>query len=221
MLIPSTEEIVIFRRKIIAWFNKNGKDYPWRKEKDPFRVLISEMMLRRTKAEQVVPVYEKFINEFPDINALAVAKKEKLEKILYPLGLRWRIPAFYQMAKEVREKHHSRIPDRREELTKLPGVGEYVAGAVLSIAFGKKEWLVDSNIVRIFKRYFGIITTKEGRRDRHVIEIARIYASGENPRKAVMGILDITTLICKPIKPACKVCSLKTRCQYALSLKDD
>ncbi len=110
-------------------------------------------------------------------------------------------------------------PASRKELTSLPGVGEYVAGAVLSIAYGRNEWLVDSNIVRIFKRYFGVNTSKEGRRDKHIIEIAKIYASGIDPGRATMGILDITALICRPGKPLCVNCPLIAGCHYLLSQK--
>lgn len=221
MRIPYQKDINIFRRKIINWYKKNGRVYPWRETKDPFQILIAEMMLRRTKADQVVPVYEHFFKEYPDVDSLAVAKQEALEEILYPLGLKWRTPAFRMVAREVREKYHSRIPETREELTSLPGVGEYVAGAVLSIAYGKKEWLVDSNIVRIFKRYFGIKTSKEGRRDKYVIEIAKIYASGRDPGRATMGILDIAALVCKPGKPECEKCILIDCCHYTLSKKGD
>jgi A/G-specific adenine glycosylase len=216
LLIPSRKEIAIFRRRIISWYKKNGRLYPWRKEKDPFKVLVAEMMLRRTKADQVVPVYEQFCREFPNVETLARATREDVENILRPLGLKWRVPAFTMMAREVVEKYHSRIPDNREGLISLPGVGEYVAGAVLSVAYGKNEWLVDSNIVRIFKRYFGIKTSKEGRRDKHVIEMAKIYVSGKEPGRATMGILDITALICKPRKPECEKCPLRIHCHYAL-----
>jgi A/G-specific adenine glycosylase len=164
-------------------------------------------------------VYEHFFREYPDVKTLARARQEDVEKIVYPLGLKWRASAFRMMARDVVEKYQSRIPDNRGELTRLPGVGDYVAGAVLSIAYGKNEWLVDSNIVRIFKRYFGIKTSKEGRRDKHVIEIAKIYASGGDPRRAIMGILDITALVCKPGKPDCEKCPLIDRCHYALSQK--
>ena len=220
-LIPSRKEIAIFRRKIIFWFKKNGRVYLWRKEKDPFKVLVAEMMLRRTKADQVAPIYEQFCREFPDVETLARANQEAVEKILHPLGLKWRVPAFSMMAREVVEKYHSRVPDNREELTSLPGVGEYVVGAVLSIAYGKNEWVVDSNIVRIFKRYFGIETSKEGRRDKHVIEVAKIYAKGKDPGRATMGILDITALICRPGKPLCERCPLREHCHYILSQKKE
>jgi len=216
-MMPSRENIAFFRRKIIGWFKKNKRNYPWRETRDPFRILVAEMMLRRTRADQVVPIYERFCREFPDVQTLARANQEAIEKILIPLGLKWRMRAFTMMALEVVEKYHSRIPDTRKELISLPGVGEYVAGAVLSIAYGKNEWLVDSNILRIFKRYFGIRTSKEGRRDKHVIEMAKIYMSGKDPGAATMGILDISALVCKPQNPLCKGCPLRKSCHYLLS----
>jgi len=211
--IPSIEDVRILRAKILRWFNRNGRSYPWRETCDPFRVLIAEMMLRRTKADQVKKVYERLFTEYSDIEAMAKAQNRKLERILYPLGLKWRLPSFGLVARELRKKHQCQVPETKEELTTLPGVGEYVAGAVLSIAYGKKEWIVDSNIVRLFRRYFGIKTSKEGRRDKHVIEIAKIYASGRKPCKANLGILDFTALICIPRRPHCEKCPVHGNCR--------
>lgn len=212
--IPSLKEISTFRTKVLRWFNRNKRKYPWRDTTDPFRVLIAEMMLRRTKADQVKPVYEQLFKEFPDVEALADAENQKIEKILYPLGLKWRMPAFRLVVRELKEKYNYRVPDKREDLEKLPGVGEYVAGAVLSLGYGKKEWIVDSNIVRVFKRYFGIKTSKEGRRDKHVIEMAKMYVSCKNPGKANLAILDFAALLCMPKNPGCKKCPLKKECVY-------
>ncbi len=212
--IPPVKEINKFRQKILRWFRKNQRGYPWRDTEDPFRILIAEMMLRRTKADQVKPVYEQFFKEFPDIESVADADNQKIQKVLYPLGLKWRTPAFGLVAREIREKYNCKVPDMRESLQQLPGVGEYVAGAVLSIGYRKREWIVDSNIVRLFKRYFGIRTSKEGRRDKHVIEMAKVYVSCKDPRKANLAILDFTALICTPENPACNKCPLNKKCNY-------
>ena len=198
----------------MRWFENHGRKFPWRETDDPFKILVAEMMLRRTKADQVKDVYERLFAEYPDAESIAEANKEKLEAILYPLGLRWRTPAFGMVAREVAEKYHTKFPDTREDLKTLPGVGDYVAGAVLSVAYGKQEWIVDSNIVRVFKRYFGIKTSKEGRRDRHIIEMAKMYALTRNPRKANLAILDFASLICTPHIPHCKKCPLKANCLY-------
>jgi len=212
--LPLAEDIRLFRSKIISWFNENKRTYPWRETHDPFKVLIAEMMLRRTKADQVKAVYDRLFTKYPDVETMAKAENEELEQILYPLGLKWRTPAFGLVAREVQAKYQCKIPEAREELTTLPGVGEYVAGAVLSVAYGQKEWIVDSNIVRLFKRYFGIKTSKEGRRDKHVIELAKAYVSGKDPRKANLALLDFAALICLPRNPKCTLCPLSGTCHH-------
>jgi len=203
----------------MRWFNRHGRKYPWRETDDPFKVLIAEIMLRRTKADQVRIVYENLFKVYPDAKSLASAKSRDVERILYPLGLKWRTPAFVLVAKEINKKYRGEVPVSRQELISLPGVGDYVAGAVLSVVFRQKEWIVDSNIVRLFRRYFGIETSKEGRRDKHVIELAKIYASGQNPRKANLAILDISSLICKPFTPLCEKCTLNKGCHYSNNTK--
>jgi DNA (cytosine-5)-methyltransferase 1 len=212
------KQIRILRDKLLKWFKSNQRTYPWRETTDPLKVLIAEMMLRRTKADQVRAVYERLLTEYPDITAMVDADGRRLRNILFSLGLKWRIPAFVQVVRETSEKYGGKVPETREELKKLPGVGDYVAGAVLSIAYGKKEWIVDSNIVRLFRRYFGIKTSKEGRRDRHVIEIARMYASCKTPREANLAILDFSALVCKPFRPLCHTCPLREKCKFYLNI---
>lgn len=208
------KEIRKFRQKILSWFRKNQRYYPWRETTDPFKILIAEMMLRRTKADQAKKVYEHFFAKYPDIESILNADKKEIENILYPLGLKWRTPAFIHVAREIKEKYNCKVPDTREYLRELPGVGEYVAGAVLSIGFKKREWIVDSNVVRLFKRYFGIKTSKEGRRDKHIIEMAKAYVSCRDPRRANLAILDFTAIICTPQNPECTECPLKKNCKY-------
>lgn len=211
---PEVQEIHSFRSKIMTWFDNHGRAYPWRKTGDPFKILIAEMMLRRTKAEQVEDVYNRFLNKYPDVNSLAQAEEQEMTAILYPLGLQWRIPAFKFVAREIRERYAGEVPNTREKLAMLPGVGDYVAGALLSIAYGREEWIVDSNVVRLFKRYFGVKTSKEGRRDKHIVNMAKIYAGGVDPRKANLALIDFSALVCKPRLPDCGNCLLKPDCRY-------
>ncbi|PKL18227.1 MAG: DNA glycosylase [Spirochaetae bacterium HGW-Spirochaetae-5] len=218
--IPSIVEINYLRDKLIKWFDVYQRDYPWRNTNDPFRVLIAEIMLRRTKADQVKDVYRELFNTYPDIDALANAGDE-LNGILYHLGLQWRQSAFRNVVSDIKIKYNSKVPETREELKKLEGVGDYVAGAVLSIAMNKNEWIVDSNIVRLFQRYFGIETSKEGRRDKHIIEFSKIYSSDAEPRKANLAILDFTAIVCKPGKPICGDCIINTNCVYFKTCLDN
>lgn len=215
--IPSDPEIHEFRNGIVRWFGNNKRHYPWRETDDPFRLLIAEIMLRRTNADQVEKAYIDLFENYPDSYSMSKADEKKVEEILYPIGLRWRIPSIVSVAQQIQEKYKGKIPETREELVDLPGVGDYVAGAVLSIAFNKREWIVDSNIVRLFRRYFGIKTSREGRRDKHVIEIAKVYSSCENPRDANLAILDFAALVCTPKNPHHESCILMEKCFYLKS----
>jgi A/G-specific adenine glycosylase len=165
-------------------------------------------MLRRTKADQVKEVYANLFKKYPDIQSVAEANQEELDQVLYPLGLKWRNPAFQSVAREIMWKYDSKVPQTREQLITLPGVGDYVAGAVLSIGYGKTEWIVDANIVRLLKRYFGVEVSREGRRDKHVIEMAKMYVSYVDSRKANLAILDFAALVCTPSNPKCGECPL-------------
>lgn len=207
-----TQEIVRFRKAILKWYKQNGRDFPWRNTSDPFKLLIAEVMLRRTKADQVKSVYNRFTDRYPDADALNTATDEDIAVILRPLGLRWRVGPFCEMVREIGQKYRFKLPETRGDLKKLPGVGDYVAGAVLSIGFGKKEWIVDNNVVRLFKRYFGIKTSREGRRDKEIIEIAKLYVHTKDPRSANLAILDFTALVCTAKNPKHNECPIRDSC---------
>lgn len=213
--LPSSNEVSRMRRRLIAWFRKYGRTYPWRTTSDPFKVLVAETMLRRTKADQVKQVYEEFVAQYPDLEAVSVGSAEGFAEMLEPLGLHWRIPPFCSMVREIKIRYGSKVPDSREELKSLPGVGDYVAGAVLSIALNKREWIVDSNVLRVFKRYFGLPTSREGRRDKHIIAVAKQYVAAKKPRDANLAILDFAALVCTPKNPRHDGCPLRAECRFS------
>ena len=212
--IPDVTEIKYFRKIILRRFRRHRRNYPWRETNDPFKILIAEMMLQRTPPDQVTPVYKSFFSKFKSAGDVATTTMKQLKTMMKPLGLRWRIKRFKEVSDALVKDFGGKVPDTKQDIIKLPGVGDYVAGIVLSTAFGKKEWIVDSNVVRVFKRYFAINTSKEGRRDRHVVEMAKVYASGRSPRNANIGILDFAATICAPAKPKCERCPLSRSCHY-------
>lgn len=211
---PDNEAVKVFRKILLRWYRRNGRTFPWRENCQPFHLLVAEMMLQRTKAEQVVPVFLNALERYPTPVDLAEAPLSELKVLLQPLGLSWRHPKFKEMAIELVNRFKGKVPESRKLLTSLPGVGDYVAGAVLSIAFNKPEWVVDANIVRLFWRYFDVKTSSEGRRDRHVIELANRYASGRRPKSATLAILDHAALVCIPRSPRCYSCPLRKGCKY-------
>ena len=212
--LPSKSHVNYFRRKLIDWFRVNARSFPWRNTDDPFKVLIAETMLRRTRADQVKAVYEDAISKYPDLKIMANASDFEIAKLFEPLGLHWRIGPFCTMVREIEAKYNSRVPESREQLKRLPGVGDYVAGAVLSFAFNKREWIVDTNVVRVFKRYFGIKTSNEARRDKQIIQLAKMYIATKNPRDANFAILDFAALVCTQKNPEHERCPLARRCCF-------
>jgi A/G-specific adenine glycosylase len=210
---PSEASVMIFRKSLLAWFRTNGRRFPWRETDEPFKVLMAELMLRRTRADQVKSVYCSLLNEYPNAFTLARANPGKVQSIVASLGLNWRLGDFQEVSRVLVARYEGIVPSEKGKLLELPGVGEYVASAVLSLAFNKCEPIIDSNVVRVFKRYFGLHTSKEGRRDKNIITLAEIYVSNRNPRKANLALLDFAALVCSPHKPRHEKCKARLSCK--------
>ncbi|MEM2878877.1 MAG: hypothetical protein QXH35_04545 [Nitrososphaerota archaeon] len=204
-------------RRLLDWFAKHGRDYPWRRTTEPYRILIAEMMLQRTKSDQVAGLYQQFIQKYPEPQALAHANVEEIEKFLLPLGLRWRARKIRETGKTVMEMFNGRIPEQEEKLLALPGVGEYAARAVLCFAYGKDVPLVDANVCRVLGRLLNMPPRGEARRDRKFIETAHRlhrYVPAGRSREYNWAILDLAATVCTPRRPVCPECPLKDLCSY-------
>lgn len=202
------------KKLIFGWYLKNERNFPWRYTKEPYRIMIAEFMLQRTKAEQVVPVYEKFTKKYPDIYSLSCAKNIDMIQVTKNLGLHWRSDHFIKAAKFIIENYSSVFPDKAEELLKIPGIGEYVAGVILAVCFNKTYPIVDTNIARFINRFYGLRLEGEIRRKNEIIEIAEKIFSVKNIGKFLFAIIDFTSLICKPINPRHENCIIKDYCKY-------
>jgi len=208
-----------FIELLLNWFGKNKRDYPWRRTKDPYRILIAEMMLQRTKADQVVPTFEKFLEKYPDPRALADAPVEQIRKQIWTLGLEKRAPAFKRLACELVEKFGGRVPSDRKQLLDLYWVGNYIANAIMCHAYGQGVPTVDANFARILKRVFSIQAKEPAQKD------ARIWQFAENlmplvrkrPSEFNLAILDFGADVCSK-KPRCTICPLNRICDYYNSL---
>lgn len=207
------------RVSLLRWFKENGRRYPWRETKDPYCILLAEMMLRRTWADQVEPIYRAFVGEYPDAKALANADPARVEQILWPLGLDFRTRDILKMSQDLQEMFACEVPHSREELKRLTGVGDYVAGAVLSIAFNQPEWIIDTNVVRVFQRFFDLGLKGEARRHPVMISLAQKYAQSRLAGRANLALLDHAATICKPKNPLCLNCPLSMRCKFFQEMK--
>jgi A/G-specific adenine glycosylase len=203
-----------FQEDILLWFSKHYRSFPWRRYSDPYRIMIAEFMLHRTRAAQVVPVYEEFLEKYPDVRTLAGADENEIKEVTRHLGLHWRSGHFIAAAQFVLEEFGGEFPDNRKELLKIPGVGDYVAGAILTVCFNKPEHVIDSNIARFIDRFHGLGLKGELRRKRKIIDLSKDLFNISEPGTFLFAILDFTDKICKPRTPECNQCILNRDCRF-------
>lgn len=197
---------------LAKWGRKNYEDFPWRRTRNPFHALIAEIMLQRTKAEQVLPVYESFAKRYPSIWAAANEDPDKIRQLFQPLGLRWRTEKVLRLIRELGSKEEQ-IPDTPDKLIKLPGVGTYIVNAFLSTHRGVKAPIIDRNAVRLWSRIFGFNTDPETQRKKWFIKLAERMTPEEDFRQFNYAVLDFTRMICRT-KPACDKCPITIHCEY-------
>ena len=198
---------------IDAW-KKYKRHYSWRKKPNAYKILIAELMLQRTKANQVEPVYKKFLLQYPTIKSLSYARSKSVAKYTNSLGLHGRYKKFIDAGKFVITEFGGIFPKTREELIKIPGVGDYVGGAISAVCFNKADYVIDSNVARFINRYYNLNFSGEIRRKKIIIEKAKRLFKIKDQRKLLFAILDFTALVCKPSKPLCYECILKKSCKY-------
>lgn len=196
---------------LIAWGKTNYRDYPWRRTSNRFHAIIAEIMLQRTKAEQVLAVYNYFTQKYGSPDDVCSDSIENVNAILKPLGLRWRAKGILDFSATVRER--GSIPGSFEELTKLPSIGQYVASAFLSLHDNQCFSLIDANTVRVWGRVFGFETDAETRRKKKFKELVDSLTPETNFKDFNYAILDFSSLVCKTV-PLCEICLINKMCCY-------
>lgn len=213
--LKAVEKIRLFDEILLEWHNtKNKRTFPWREGNDPYRILVAEIMLQRTKAEQVAPVFLLFTSRFPKVKTLNDASLSEIESYFSNLGLLWRAKKVKKLAKSITEHFEGKIPKERKELIQLPGVGDYVADAVLCFAYNQDVAAVDSNVCRVIGRVFGLEKKKEARRDGVYRTLAQKLLPKGKCKKFNWAIIDLASTICTPKAPNCKNCPLSNICNY-------
>lgn len=211
---PHANGAIALRRNLIAWWRANGRSLPWRGTRQPYRVLMAEVMLQRTRAEQVAPLFQQFVRTFPSWRHVAALPLGELRRILRPIGLRWRITMIHRMAKEIATRFGGRTPRGRSELESLPGVGHYKASAVRCFAYGHPEVLLDTNTVRVLSRIRGLRRSDASRRSKlYRDELSRLL-DRRCPREFNFAMLDLAALVCHPSNPDCERCPVWKQCAY-------
>ncbi len=203
----------LVRNLLIEWFDKKGRSFPWRETTDPYRVLIAEMLLRRTTAAAVLRVYPEFIKRFDNSAKLSRARESTIRRHLSTLGLQSiRAKHLHETAKYLSKERAGSVPDSLPELESLPGVGRYVGAAVLSFAFGQPEPMVDGNAVHLVNRIFG--SNFKGASDSRAWEFMERFGGKKQDKRLYWGIIDLVATICLRRFPRCSQCPLNNLCEY-------
>lgn len=193
------------RRRLLAWYDQHGRDFAWRHTTDPYQVLLAEMMVQRTRAEQAERVWKQFVAAYPTLQAAREATDEELLALLKPLGLTWRAQ---NIVAAIHETNDSTIGTRR-----MAGADHYVEAAVACFAKGHRKAIVDSNVVRIYARFLGYQSDDRTRRSTSFHQLARDMLPRDRVREYSWALLDLGALVCKP-KPQCSNCPLKEGCAH-------
>lgn len=215
--MPEFKKDRLIRKSLIDWYRKNQRDLPWRKVDDPYAIWVSEVMLQQTQVSTVIPYFQRFLKKFPDLQSLAEAELETVLKAWEGMGYYARARNLHRAAVNVFDHHHGKIPSSFAELKKLPGVGDYIAAAVASIAFEEPYPVVDGNVKRVLSRLF-LIDTQVNDPSAHIVfhkhasRFVDIY-SKEHQGIFNQAIMELGALICRPRNPDCKSCPVAFCCR--------
>ena len=201
-----------FRRRLLAWGRRNRRSFPWRETDDPWRVLVAEVLLQRSRGKTVARVYAELFRRWPDAVALSRARESSIAAVIRPLGLTRRAVTLRAMAREV--VRLGRVPTTLEGLRSLPGVGRYAASATLVVAFGKRAPVVDGVTARVYRRYLGLESDAPASDDEEVWAAAETATPVTAAREWNWAVLDLAAEVCLPARPRCSACPLVERCAF-------
>ena len=200
---------------VVAWYRKHRRDLPWREHPDAYRVWVSEIMLQQTRVEAVKPYYERFLEAFPDVAALAEAEEDKLLKMWEGLGYYNRVRNMQKAAQQVMTEHNGRFPQSYDEILKLSGIGNYTAGAISSFAYGIAKPAVDGNVLRVVSRLLAsdadiMKASTRAQMERLIEEVIPIDAAADFNQ----GLIEIGAIVCVPNgEPKCEICPVAHLCK--------
>jgi len=213
--LPETERQAL-RRQLLAWFRRYQRDMPWRRTRDPYRIWVSEVMLQQTQVPTVVGYYERFLAQFPTVEALAAAPEQAVLKVWQGLGYYRRARHLQAAARVVVERCGGRVPDDPEAFGRLPGVGRYTTGAVLSIAFGRRLAAMDGNAVRVLARWFAVTEpVTDVHVQRALWQVAEAMVPARAPGDWNQAVMELGSEVCTPRRPLCVTCPVGRRCLAA------
>jgi A/G-specific adenine glycosylase len=202
-----------FRRTLLTWYRRHGRDLPWRQTRDPYRILVSEIMLQQTQVDRVLPKYEEWLTKYPTLGALAAADEAEVAETWRPLGYNIRPRRLQTIAREAVARYGGTLPSDEATLRSFKGIGQYTAGAVQSFAFGRRAAILDTNVARVLFRVFvGAGNAKSHAMKRRLWDISRAVLPHRHVFDFNQALMDFGATTCTARNPKCLLCPLSSIC---------
>lgn len=203
---------------LLKWFKNEGKNYPFRATSDPYKILVCEMLLRKTTATQVANIYDYFFSKFPTIKILSKATVEDILEVIKSLGMRSRAYDLSQAAQTIVNKHESKVPNDETQLISLRGVGKYVANCVLALGYKRKAPMIDTNINRVLSRILNLPICDKGKLNQDVLLTYLDIAPDGNLCNFHYALIDLAHIVCRKRDLLCVSCPICEFCKtYAFT----
>ncbi len=213
-LVPPPVERARFRRVLLRWYGRHGRDLPWRTTNDPYHILVSEVMLQQTQVDRVLPKYHEWLGKYPSFEALAEADEGDVAATWRPLGYNVRPKRLHSIAREAVASYGGQLPSDRETLLSFKGIGEYTAGAIMSFAFRKRAAILDTNVARVLFRVFvGTGEPKAHAVTKHLWLVSAALVPRGRAFDFNQALMDFGAMACTARKPACLVCPMAKFCR--------
>lgn len=205
-----------FRRGLRTWYQRHARDLPWRRSADPYQVWISEIMLQQTTVAAVVPYFERFLAQFPTVESLATASEDDVLRLWEGLGYYSRARNIHRTARLVLRESEGRFPDDLSSLVKLPGIGRYTAGAIVSFAFDRPAPIVEANTLRLYSRLLGYRGDPRSAAGQRLLwSFAERVLPRRSPGRFNQALMELGATICTPADPRCEACPVRGCCGAA------
>jgi len=205
-----------FQKRLLAWYEEYGRDLPWRRTSDPYKILVSEVMLQQTQVDRVIPKFHEFLGKYPTLQDLAVAQPAEVRKTWYPLGYNIRPYRLHEIARETMARYGGTLPSTSEELLSLKGIGRYTAGAIQSFAFNKDAAILDTNVMRVLHRIF-IDKGDPKKQKRQLWMLSEKLIPKGKGYDFNQALMDFGAMVCTARKPFCLLCPMRDICHAVSS----
>jgi A/G-specific adenine glycosylase len=201
-----------FQRRLLGWYKTHGRDLPWRKTADPYKILVSEVMLQQTQVDRVIPKYHEFLERYPSFEVLAAARPNDVKEAWYPLGYNIRPLRLHSIARETVARYGGELPNDHEELLSFKGIGRYTAGAIRSFAFNEDAPILDTNVMRVLHRVF--LGAGNPKNQKNLLwELSEALIPKGRGYDFNQALMDFGATVCTARDPYCLLCPMKGFCK--------